>query len=326
MKRAVYIALAALTAGATDPRLIMPFNGDPSALPPPTLVSNANSIATLFVPEPTASYTVSLWHRTVAPGNEFRFVSTMFSAESARATREGGPELPATREYAPITLSAGGTWSMSGLPQYDVPETLVGGEWDYGCFCVNILTPTPVTLTVAGTEKQVPASNTKQIFNILGSTSSRSVTLSAADPSAAIDFGIGPNPLIRYFGGTVEGEDWAYSMDWYTMSISNQLVCTQLGVWIENGEFVWKCKVRRLDGGVDIVAARIHPESVTNLVISKDARICVTWCGFLNEGYVYPATEVWGVRYAGRLLEDWELDRIFDIELAEIRRRHIMGE
>ena len=316
---------------ATDARLRLPTEFcDPSAVPAPRVVTNANYIATAFVPDETDAYTYIVWQRSLSSDTYVRFIDIAYTTEAARSTKEGGAELPAVRDYAPITLSAGGTWSMSGLPVvYDLPSDFASAEkWRYGCFCVNVNTQTPLTITVAGTEKQVPASNKKQIFNILGTAADRSVTVSAADPSAPVDFGIGVNPIKQFFGGIIGTED-GFS-NWYGYNVSNSLAMVVLRCKIEPGGTQTTYHGQwRTSGGRYVEIGRTCGMWKTRATFAKDARIQITYTFFaygLVDDSVYRPVEVYGAKYAPRWMSDAELDRIYDADLEVIRARHYLGQ
>lgn len=322
-------ALGALTAFAdVDQRLRYPsWFCDPSATPPPVLSSNVNEIATFWLPEETDAFTVMVWQRSNVGPTGTRFILAYYTAEAARSTQEGGPELPGIREFAPVSLSAGGTWSMSGLPsEYEQPENF-GYKWQYGCFCVNVLTQTPLTMTVAGAEKQIPASASKQVFNILGEADDRSVTISAADPSAPVDFGIAVNPLIQFMGQDI-GDTDVFSGDWDGINVSNRCTFIVLRCKIDAGHTTstWCGECRQTDGH-SLIETRAEPLWKERARFAKNARATFSWCTWgVNPGYDYRCCEVYGKKMAMRWLSDAEIDRIYDADLEVIRARHYMGE
>ena len=55
---------------------------------------------------------------------------------------------------------------------------------------------------------------------------------------------------------------------------------------------------------------------------ARDARIRVDWFSLQPVGC---SNEVYGVKWLPRWLSDEEIDRIYDADLAEIRRRRYMG-
>ena len=326
----ILAALALGTSHAADPRLLISELGDPTVAPPPVTVTNANYIATAFVPEETDAYTFIVWQKSISGDRYIRFIDVSYTTEEARSTLEGGADLPAVRDYAPIALSSGGTWSMTGLPVvYDLPADFVSEDkWKYGCFCVNVNTQTPLTITVAGTEKQVPASNQKQIFNILGTAADRSVTVSAADPSAPVDFGIGVNPIKQFFLEIVGSMDGFG--EYYSYNVSNETAFVVLRCKIEPSgtQTTYHAQWRTTRGRSDQVN-RTCDLWKPRAKFAKDARISITYTFFADglEGESpYRPTQVYGAKYVPRWMSDAELDRIYDADLEVIRARHYLGE
>ena len=75
------------------------------------------------------------------------------SHEPARATLEGGDELPAFLDLARVPLSPSATWGASGIVPQDAAEVPGAGVYE-GRFivCVNVDTTHDITLTVGGKE------------------------------------------------------------------------------------------------------------------------------------------------------------------------------
>lgn len=324
----VMFAACAAACGAVSPPFLMcvPEMGDPSTQREPWMVvPNANNILTCFVPRETEEYTLVCWSRCFLPeGDGMRFPAVSLSVEAARSTSEGGAGLPAVRDFAPVTLSPGGTWSMDGLPTaYELPGTLRDSDWRWGCFCVNVLTATPLTITVAGTERQVPAADGKQIFNILGSAADRSVTIAAADPAAAVDFGIAVNPLRQFFGGATQPEEggppgWESDINMSNECTYTALCCRIVGATNCTWDAAWRTpsgKSGRFGGTGGLWKARAR--------FARDARISLNW---FSSSPVYSSNEVYGVKWVPRWLPDEEIDRIYDADLEEIRRRRYLGQ
>ena len=105
------------------------------------------------------------------------FVMGSCTAEAARSTRDGGAPLTnlvtGTLSDAQMIDVSGGSWAEECLPgAYLVPSTLAQSQWQYGCYCINVTTDTPLTLSVADTEIYIPATN-GMVRNVQGSSDSR---------------------------------------------------------------------------------------------------------------------------------------------------------
>ncbi len=156
--------------------------------------------------------TVIAWakYRNLDGASDIRFPFVMgnCTAEAARATRDGGAQLTnlvtGTLEAQTIDVS-GGSWAMECLPTgYAVPSTLEGTRWQYGCYCVNITTDTPLTLTVADTEIYIPATN-GMVRNVQGASASRYVFVEPESAAANVRFGIAEMPLRQFIGAQCDG-------------------------------------------------------------------------------------------------------------------------
>lgn len=210
MKRALLILAALALRGAfAAPELLAPPQfGDPTRMCAYSC-SNVMDVATAYFSDDQASnFTAIVWMKWTPRSNYVPsslmvpFVMSGVSADPARATMEGGdglPDLQSHRYETPIALS-GGTWGETCLPaSYDYPDSTLSA-WQYGCYAVNIETDTALTLNVGGAEKSISASPEKQRFNILATSASRSVSISAASSSATVKFAIAENPLVQFFG------------------------------------------------------------------------------------------------------------------------------
>lgn len=132
------------------------------------------------------------------------FVMGSCTAEAARSTRDGGAELTnlvtGTVSDAQAIDVSGGSWAALCLPAaYLVPSTLASSQWQYGCYCINISTDTPLTLSVADTEIYIPATN-NMVRNVQGSSASRYVIVTPESASANVQFGIAEMPLHQFVG------------------------------------------------------------------------------------------------------------------------------
>ena len=152
---------------AVDPSLLMRTRTDPTRMRLAQHRPRAHMcVAWLKGGETAFTHVAWVRRREALYQSAFSAYSWMnfFSVLPARATREGGDELPAIREVSTAFSGSGGTFAN---PNYDT-HGIAG--WEYGCYAVNIETDTPLTLVLAGTEKQVAGSNgVMQAFNIQGS-------------------------------------------------------------------------------------------------------------------------------------------------------------
>ena len=222
MKRSIPIiaAIAALAAcGAAthwmlarprmNPRMNYALN-PPREIPYPHWVESfrgyANGGETGMTVVAWAKYTSSLANLRVAP-----FVMGSCTAESARPTREGGAPLTnlvtGTVSDAQTIDVSSGSWARECLPTgYAVPSTLAGSQWQYGCYCINVTTDTPLTLSVADTEIYIPATN-GMVRNVQGSSASRYVIVTPESASASVQFGIAEMPLHQFVGAQSDCAD-----------------------------------------------------------------------------------------------------------------------
>ena len=167
-------------------------------------------------------YSSSLGSQKVIPP----FVSGSCTAEACRATRDGGAGLTnlvtgSLADAGTIDVS-GGSWSMECLPTgYAVPVTLSDTQWQYGCYCINISTDTPLMLSVADTEIYIPVTN-NMVRNVQGSSASRYVIVTPESASANVQFGIAEMPLHQFVGaqsdangrGVGDSEDGGLAETW----------------------------------------------------------------------------------------------------------------
>lgn len=204
------IAMAA-TATAARPQLVCPPQfGSPEFVGPvsQSLGWDSVHVATGFVEADGATeLTVMMWLRAFVQGgvpsswDYYGYtLNGQVSTDAARATAEGGPGLPnlcSHPEGSDLVLNDG-NWTETCLPSsYDCPPELTR-QWGFGCYCFNLTTDTPLTLTVGGAELFVPATN-GMVRSIQATSADRSCTISTA-PGAHVKFGIAENPLHQFFG------------------------------------------------------------------------------------------------------------------------------
>lgn len=341
MRRIAATALAAALAAsafAAKP-LPRPFWGDPTlqTAQRPKTGADAWAYLSAFVDPPgLAAVTLCGWLRYDPPADAKVFfplvVMADFSNVPARATAEGGATLP---DLCPsnwwdgdddLPLAADGTWAATLLPaSYDMPPDFAAADrWRHGCYAVNVLTDSPLTLTVGGEELQVPATN---LFacNVMAASASRAVSVAASDPAARVRFGIAENPLVQFVGAQFDG------MDPGGLTPADE----ELGGVITNG---WRFVVARarIDGGTNLavsvcgytrsarlenagaVSQRLWRPSAT---FAPDARARVILCGLIGTDGVVLG---YGWRAYGGWLGDALVDRMRDQDWAELVRRGLV--
>lgn len=171
-------------------------------------------LMTFGLSSPAPSFTTVFW--TCVDWNKTEtlftpFVYTMVSTEPALYFSEGGdysPDLlgdaywPVERGGlgAKLPLSSTGTWSANCLPSsYDMPEDFAARDnWQYGCYTLNIITDTDLTVTVGGEERNIAASNEMQQVAFRCVSSDRSITVAAADADAEVYLCVAESPLRQF--------------------------------------------------------------------------------------------------------------------------------
>lgn len=242
----------------------------------------------------------------------------MCSTYPARATFEGGRQSDFNApifDYTEIELDGNGQWVMPvDLPAATDPHFAAAGKaWLNGCYSVNIFTPCAVTLTVAGTERNFDASNGMQRAEIQAANSSRSVALSAADPAAVIYFGIRENVPRQFFQGTV---DQHYGTE--VKSLSNEWVMVAAAASITGMAVRLTTSLRDWDGLIkDGVVSSKQTVPRSTFAVNSTMRFC-----FCGEGAVNPGEyEIYGWKLFSGDLTEAQLDRIRDLDKAEMQRR-----
>ena len=334
MRRALAIAAAllAVRGGFAAPEMLAPPRfGDPTRMYSFDRSGVMDILTAFFDDSQASNFTAVCWLKWDPNGNaRFNppFVNALVSTDSARATAEGGPELPnlcKARFDVPLRL-VNGTWSETCLPVgYECPATM--GKWQYGCYSVNVLTDTALTLTVAGAEKSVAASGEMQEFNILGETSSRDVAISAASTNAQIRFGIAENPLRQFIGAQFDNMESSgstlYSDELGGLSSNEwRMVCVR-GRIADGSCTVSICGYNatgKLASECTVTQAMFRPRST----FAKDARlrICVAAPGGIGYGTENPDIfSAYGFRCYRGWLSDVDVERMRDLDAAEMTRR-----
>ena len=322
MRRAasIFVLLGALTALAVDSALLMRTHTDPSRM---FAVPNVRytDVMTGFLGGGEEGFTAVAWIRFHPTNrNDITIPIAMWSVNPARATREGGDEIPAIMDYQTVTDNSGGTFAN---PHYVCPETTLDRQWQYGCHCVNIETPVDVTVTIAGAERFVVASNgVKQAFNIQGTAADYSWSVTGpTGGSTPVRFGFGVNPLVKYYNILCQSDDRVYDVGDvpgapFVAKITNEWAMVVSQARIDNGTmqgrmafFTW--------------AGEIFPDTwQTNTVESshfeKDARV---WISLAYLGANDLVREFYGMKVFPHCLTDDELRNVRDLDMFEMQRR-----
>ena len=339
MRRLTILLFAVLLAlaGVASPELLAPpAFGDPTRMRA-SAYANAFELRTAFFGDDKATnFTLLCWMRWTPRGNIpgsaqdwlIPFVNVIVSADPARATKEGGPELEnlcSHRFDVPLALS-GGTWAATCLPAtYDCPSTLAS-SWQYGCYCVNVETDTALTVNVGGAERSVAASNgVLQVFNIQAESASRAVSISAASNSARVKFGIAENPLVQFIGAQFD------SMGTSTSSgdpSKGGIASTEWRLVAARGMIATNCvtvnicgfnATSKFESDNTVSQALWHPRAT----FAKHARIRMTVAsplGLNSEGQEDVIT-LYGYRVFRGWLSEAEILRMRDLDVAEMTRR-----
>ncbi len=236
------------------------------------------------------------------------------STVPARATREGGDELPAFLDLPSVPLSSGATWGASGVVPQDADE--VPGATD-GRFvvCVNCDTSHALTLTVGGSELNVLATN-GYVRNLAVVKGDASVTVAAASPSATVRLALAVNPWVEFVGGPV------YAPADNRISTSVITNCWTMLCWrarLAGGVLSETFDLIGRDGGHGVEASSsAYPAA--RLV--RDSRFRYSLASFVFNSYGgFRRCELYGLKHIPHALTDAEVWRVWELDLAEIRRR-----
>ena len=326
---------AALLLAAALELLAPPQFGDPTTQDVSRRTAWGDVGTVYFGDEGATNYTLLCWMLWEPATNRWvnPMVQVLASADPARATSEGGAALSNCCYHAwsrPLPLS-GGTWAETCLPaEYDHPPEISG--WENGCYTVNIETDEDVTLTVAGAEKSVSASNgVMQVFNILGETSSRAVAVSTT-PGATVRLGVAQNPLVQFVGAQCDmssSHNTTSLNDIYGGLSSNEWRMVVARGAITNGVMVIDvCEynaMSRLQNSETSSQALWHPRST----FAKNARIRVMIGSLASVNTLGPTShvpcfdhfQIYGLRAYRGWFSDAEVERMRDLDVAELSRR-----
>lgn len=325
-KTLLFLALFACRVAAASELLTMPQYGDPTVLAPSHLLEDksAFNLACAFMPGGNTNFTAIIWAIGSIPTNSVwrPFVIMDCTYKAARSTTEGGPALADLCSHdntQPLTLSRG-TWAENCLPAtYAVPNQTTFQNWQYGCYCFNLTTDTPLTLNVGGAELYIPATN-RMIRNILATTASRSVSIAAESPSATVYFGIAENPLKQFIGGQSAGSSADGMADFSAGGIStDEWRMFVFRAEISGGDL--RYEVRGYTPMSQLTAVNSGAQAMWQPVsaFEKDARVRVM-CSRLAwlDGC---SIEVWGFRVYRGWLDDALIETMRDQDAAELARR-----
>lgn len=308
-----------------------------------------SQLMTFGLPSPAPSFTTVFWTcvdwnvlwDTDAP--IFPFVTAMISTEPALYVSEGGdysPDLlgdaywPVERGGlgATLPLSSTGTWSANCLPaSYDLPEDFAArGNWQYGCYTLNIITDTDLTVTVGGEERNIAASNEMQQVVFRCVSADRSITVAAADADADVYLCAAESPLRQFHGMQIF--DTSTSFDWWgapERSLTNEWRMVVLrGAIVQGGAAV------ELNA---LTFAAVDPSPIEDSSSTKElwrpradrcfARhsriefLLAAYGGIKDSTGKYIRQNVWGAKIYPEWLDDDLILSIRDKDWAEMQRR-----
>lgn len=286
-----------------------------------TAQSNRACPIAFYIGNVVTAYTAICWIR-FPPTADSMMSACPFPACTtypARATFDGGKQSDFPTPiygYSQITLDANGQWVMPvELPAATDPHyAAAGAAWVNGCYSVNIFTPCAVTLTVGGAERNFSASNTMQRAEIQAANSSRSVALSAADPSAVIYFGIREN-IPRQFHQNSFGQ--LYGTD--IKSITNEWVMIASSAYIDAEQKVVMDAFCMDWDGVQMSNHNEHTQTVPRSTFAVNSTMRFNCCGTAcMTGGEY---ELYGWKLFIGALSEAQIERICDLDKAEMQRR-----
>lgn len=325
-KGLLFLALFACCVAAASELLVKPQYGDPTVLAPSRSSEgqSAFNLAHAWMPGGNTNFTAIIWAISSTPTNNtyMPFIMMDCTYKAARSTTEGGPELAELCSHddtQPLTLS-GGTWAEDCLPAtYAVPDPTTFKDWQYGCYCFNLTTDTPLTLNVGGEELYIPATN-GMIRNIQATTASRSVSIAAESPSATVYFGIAENPLKQFIGGQSDdlspGGVWDSSRggistnEWRMFVFRAEIAGSDLRYEVRG--YTPMSQLTEVESGAK---AMWQPVSA----FEENARIRVMCASPTTlDGC---SVEVWGFRVYRGWLDDALIETMRDQDAAELTRR-----
>lgn len=322
---AILCLLSACCLQAADPSILLArARTDPSRMMAPRMGVTDWPFCCGYMLGGETAFTAVCWIRSRRHLSGMVVVpSGMWSIDAARATREGGDELP---DILPMTSASGSrAWTFSD-PHYDDHGLGVypsGATWQYGCYAVNVETPTPLTITLAGCERQVAASNgVVQAFNMQGEAADYTLTVSPSDSSATYRIGFAVNPLVRFYGypaqPTMQGVfgDAIPGVPLVGGGISNEWAMVAIEARLRDGKAIER--LCYFTWGVEIFPIGEHTNTATRATFARNARISIYTAHF---GGVEEARDVWGFKIFPQWLDDDQLRNVRDLDMFEMQRR-----
>lgn len=328
---AVLAVLCRAIHGAAIDQRAMPKYGDPSLMHMhKDGTRDGINLLTTFVPHDTAEYTCCFWAK-IEPwdGATYPMIATQISVEAARSTSEGGEGNPAlvnagchpdvvdgvpTFTGTPLALSPTGTWSANCLPAlYDCPPSL-SNTWKYGCYTVQVLTDSDLTITVAGAERNASASNGVQTVCFRGVSADRSITVAAASADAEVYLDAGENKLRQFFEANTLGMS-QYNTE--QVAWSNEWTFVALRARVAGGNCIQRIQAWRL-AGYDPCDEACVTQALASVrgTFAKDARIGFTLSALgglkQTQGGDTLQRWTWGAKFYPEWLDDEMLLAIRD--------------
>ena len=316
----IFAILGALAAFAVDTALLMRTHTDPSRMFAVGGVRDID-VMTGFLGGGEVGFTAVGWvrfHPMSGPVGA-TVPNSMWSIEPARATRNGGAELPAIMDYQTVTDNSGGTFAN---PHYACPEGLEG-QWGYGCYCVNIETPVDVTVTIAGAERFVAGSNgVKQAFNILGTAADYSWSVTGPTGGATpVKFGFAANPLVKFYGIMCQSSVHAYDSGEVpggpnVSAITNEWIMMAVQARIDNGTM--QGRMAYFTWASEIFPSAWQTKTVNVSHFEKNARVRLSMAFFSANDL---PRDLYGMKVFPYCLTDDELRNVRDLDMFEMQRR-----
>ena len=268
--------------------------------------------------------TVAAWCRYEAPPPTAAtsaymslFAHASLSVGPARATLEGGPPLEGFVDLAAVPLSAGGTWGLAdAVPQDAETQSRVDGP-TFAAICVNLDTDGPAPLLVGGSEITV-AGATNLVRNLAVDVPGDPSVSLAALPGARVRLGLAVNPWVEFReAANLDAAD----------SYGNKYICSVTNSWA-----LLCVRVAAAASGAVAEARWIDDEGETRAASGatpgwrpcRDARllvVLVTMVGVANSDSTPRRCEAWGFKRWDGWLPDADLWRVWELDLAELRRR-----
>ena len=251
------------------------------------------------------------------------FAMASCTADAARPTRAGGAALTnlvtGTLSDAQEIDVSGGSWALECLSAgYAVPELLENSQWQYGCYCINISTDTPLTLSVADTELFIPATN-NMVRNVQGSSASRYVIVTPESASASVKFGIAEMPLHQFVGAqsAVHAWDIEHPGDQEQSGIAQTWRMFAFRARIDNGRIIAQMDGYTPGAHMEVVDCVTQDMFRVRSTFDKDAMFRISCAGFDIEhisisSCMHKMFNGW--------IADEQVERVRDLDVAELVR------